>query len=622
MDDLKKSAPLVVWPCYEPPGQRITLTEEELVQHVLVIGSSGCGKTTLLRGAMDQLIGDISRSIGLLILDAKTDGTVEHVTEVAQRAGRDRDLFTLGPQGTHTLDLFGPLKTLEDVDRVTQRLLLSTDPILGENPFWQTSMGSLIAAALTLLLVRKRPIVFSEAVDFMRRWFLGLENGVMLAKPVTAIVEQAKREAKKPRVSQQLLGALDLVEVWRQLDPRTRSNLQSCLLNVLRPLLSAAAVRCFDANDRQTFSPALVAVGKLCVVSINAMTHPELATFVLRLARREFLDAVQARGDGHHPLCGLIADEFPLIVRPEDSDQLATLRSKGCFVLAATQGLAALANKIGPRLQQAIMLNFSTMVFMRTREVEAGEFATLTLGQQEQRSVSKRTDTWEESMTALWDKIRSGQPTWICVPGALGRLKPHQGFVAGSDGGRTERPVWFVPWFELTPQQAQPAANAVGAPQHVERLLSRSGVKPVLCSELVQAAARLDEHRRDKALAQAKDFFRSKACRIPAGLESLPACWLAGLPGILWASKKPHWTHIPYMISRLACEDGVLVMSFAQEQSPEDDRLTQWDKIRMTVNRNIYPSRWRRLKQRHRMLLQFARPDLHSELHASPTETL
>jgi hypothetical protein len=47
-----------------------------------------------------------------------------------------------------------------------------------------------------------------------------------------------------------------------------------------------------------------------------------------------------------------------------------------------------------------------------------------------------------------------------------------------------------------------------------------------------------------------------------------------------------------------------------------------WDKIRMTVNRNIYPNRWRRLKQRHRMLLQFARPDLHSELHASPTETL
>ena len=614
------NTPLVVWPCYEPAGQTIALTEEDLVQHVLVIGSTGCGKTTLLRGAMDQLISHESR-IGLLILDAKQDGTVEHVIEVAGRAGRERDLVVLGPQGTHILDLFGPLKTLGDVDLVTQRLLLATEPVGRDNPYWQTTTAAMIAAALTLLLVRKRPISFGDAIEFMRSWFVGLESFATLPKPVADVVEQGKREAKKPGSAPQLLGALDHVEVWKHLDPRTRSNLQSCLLNVLRPLLSAAAVRYLDANDRPAFSPALVAEGKLCVVSINALIHPELAAFVLRLARREFFDAVQTRGAGEHPLCGLIADEFPLIVRPEDADQLATLRSKRCFVLAATQGLAAIDDKIGFRLRRAVLLNYNTLVFMRTREEEAGELAAMSLGFQEQHPRRRRPETWEDSAVTIMSHSRSEHPReLICPPGALGRLQPHQGHVVAADGNHTRTPVWFVPWFELAAEEPSPGAHEGYASRYIESLMTRCGLNALLSSELVLATARLDEHLYEPALKQAEDFFRSKACLIPEGLESLPACWLAGLPGILWATRQPDWDRLPYMISRLECENGVLLLSFAQEQVAEDERLTLWDELRVEVNRNLYPSRWRRLKRRHRMLLFFARPDLRSVLESSPGE--
>ncbi len=102
--------PLIHWPCYEPAGQSITLTEEELVQHVLVIGSTGSGKTTLLTHALQQLI---PRGVGLLIQDAKCDGTVEQVRAVARACGREEDVVVLGPEGTHALDLFGPLRMLD-----------------------------------------------------------------------------------------------------------------------------------------------------------------------------------------------------------------------------------------------------------------------------------------------------------------------------------------------------------------------------------------------------------------------------------------------------------------------------------------------------------------------------
>ncbi|HZM01942.1 MAG TPA: hypothetical protein VFC44_02870 [Candidatus Saccharimonadales bacterium] len=40
----------------EPPGHRVELTEADLVQHILLIGSTGSGKSTLLIDTTRQLI--------------------------------------------------------------------------------------------------------------------------------------------------------------------------------------------------------------------------------------------------------------------------------------------------------------------------------------------------------------------------------------------------------------------------------------------------------------------------------------------------------------------------------------------------------------------------------------
>ena len=612
--------PLVVWPLYEPSSQRaISLDERALVQHVLVIGSTGCGKTTLLLSAAQQLIRSRLPTVGLLILDAKQDcSTLDLIVKAASQAGRSEDLVILGshPQATHALSLFGRLKSYEDVELLTQWLLLTTDPMGGENRYWQNTTASMVSAALTLLRVRRDlPITYTTAVEFMRCWFARTDPGGALAKPVADVVERAERESKKAGACSQLAGALDHVEVWRHLDPRTRSNLQSCLLNIIRPLVSAAASRCFAANDLLEFDPAEVADGRICYVTVNALSHPDLAKFVMRLARRQFFDTIQMRQRGPHKLAGVLADELSLIIQPEDSDQLATLRSRRTFVLSATQNLSGIDLRIGEHLRRSVLQNFNTLVFMRSREIELGELATLTLGTKEQRPRSRSGLGWEEGAVATQSRS-DDRAAWVCPPGALGRLQSHQGFVAGADGSRTELPVWFVPWFEAADEtESRRVAEGI-ASRYVERLMGRCGFKVLLPPELVLATANFSEHRYDHALMQAGNFFRSKACRIPEGLETLPACWLRALPGILWATRKPHWSHLPYMISRVACENGVLVLNFAQEEPSEDDHMTVWDEIRVTVNRKLYPCRWRHLKRRHRMLLLSARPDLRPALSA------
>ena len=46
MPHLPTDFPLPVWPRYEPAGHRVELTEADLVQHILLIGSTGSGKSS------------------------------------------------------------------------------------------------------------------------------------------------------------------------------------------------------------------------------------------------------------------------------------------------------------------------------------------------------------------------------------------------------------------------------------------------------------------------------------------------------------------------------------------------------------------------------------------------
>jgi len=378
----------------------------------------------------------------------------------------------------------------------------------------------------------------------------------------------------------------------------------------LKCLMGSAAARSFDPDSRPIFQPAQVATqNKICVVSANALTQPDLARFLMRLARRQFFDAVQSRGPGEHPYCGLIADELPLIIEREDADQLSTIRSRNGFVLAATQGLASLDERVGPRRRCAILLNFNTLVFMRTREQETGEFATLTLGNREPPPASKPKEGWEDStVKALSPRSDSKwQEKRIAPPGALGRLQSHQAYVVKSDGSRSPSPLWFVPWFELAgaPQPVVAASpNQQFSADHVEQLLRRHGIVQVLSKETLQAVFALDANMHSQFLTRAREFFLAADGSVPDGLETLPASWLAGLPGILGAMREPAWAQAPCRIQGVVCSDGVLLLRFAQEPAPANDgRVTRWDQIRLIVNRGLYPSRWRPLLRRHRLEL-------------------
>ncbi len=154
------------------------------------------------------------------------------------------------------------------------------------------------------------------------------------------------------------------------------------------------------------------------------------------------------------------------------------------------------------------------------------------------------------------------------------------------------------------------------SPEHIISLVQQGGLLPRRSSHLLAAALAQVETKEPfpELLYRARDFFANKAVFVPEGLERIPAPWLAQLPAVLWSTRKPHWSHLPYMIRSADFSRGVLCMTFPQELPCPEERMTAWDLVRVEVNCCLFPNLWAPLPARLEKKIWDTRPDLRAEL--------
>lgn len=152
--------------------------------------------------------------------------------------------------------------------------------------------------------------------------------------------------------------------------------------------------------------------------------------------------------------------------------------------------------------------------------------------------------------------------------------------------------------------------------QHVRELLQVHGWRAKLTPRLLTVAFQRSEGGdRDMLVENTRAFFRSRAVLIPSGLETLPSPWLKIIQRVLLGTLKPHWHHIPYMISSLRLCNHVLCVGFAQEIEQSDPRrTTRWDELRMTLNTSLLPNLWTPLSREDRTGIWFSHPELREDI--------
>lgn len=157
----------------------------------------------------------------------------------------------------------------------------------------------------------------------------------------------------------------------------------------------------------------------------------------------------------------------------------------------------------------------------------------------------------------------------------------------------------------------------LGSAQHVHWLFRALHWHAKLTPGLLYAAFQEPRKEPEHAilLEDTRLFFRQRAILIPEGLETLPSRWLETIPQVLLGTLKPHWHHIPYMITSLRLCNSVLCISFAQEgYASGGNRLTRWDQLRITLNRCIRPNLWSALSSKERLAIWNSHHELREEL--------
>lgn len=378
MSDLDRNA--VTLNCYDPAGARIEISERELLNHMLIVGATGSGKTSrIVLPVFDELCRGRN---GLLLIDGKGDPSFkEALLESSSRNGRS--IVEIDGSGGNGIDPFAPMRRrgLQGIEEVCECLCEGL-PVDIRNRYWDVVFKNVFENALRILFLTSPEFEYEEAVDWLYSYILSYSRNL------TSVVERIdtfknlifrKKLAEKGSV---VNGILKSHEMWENLDLRTRSNLQSMAVSVIEPLASEIALGYFSTEVDIDLGKVLDS-GAIVLVSVDAFGNRSFARLLATLVKSRCFRALMLRKEPDLSW-GLIFDDWTLCVSggldtcSSESAALPFIRSKRGFLIAACQSLSGIDRILGVQEREAAIANFGTLAFMRNRDFETDLLAART----------------------------------------------------------------------------------------------------------------------------------------------------------------------------------------------------------------------------------------------------
>ena len=460
-----KSEHGIVLPCYEGPNGlpvELSFSNTELCRSILLLGSTGAGKTTALRticrGLIDQQAQDTSMKPAMIVFDFKGDQqTIDLLTGWAERAGRGADVRVLSLTSEFAYDFFAGFGGLSDVREYVERLLFGCGLTNTRDVFWDEYRSGMLASALTFSRLLGMSHDFPAWSSHAASWLLA---DSLPADTKKSFVEFEKIVATMPPSAPDRALAQFAVATIRDweggLDHRTRSNVRATIGNALRPLLDPTVQHVCRAGASGYVNIAdAIAEGQIVILSISAFLNRSLASLIGKSLKADFYKAIFSRGNHsgtRHRLAMLVADEYHLSASVggalyDDAMALPLIRGFGAGLVAATQTLANLDSTIGTCARNVLLPNFNTALFFRTAEEATANWASGICGSRwdEVTTVEKQREHDVIGSTAWRERtfVRMVQRP-VCTLSALSHLEPGQAFVHRQFEPSPAGPVWLA----------------------------------------------------------------------------------------------------------------------------------------------------------------------------------
>lgn len=453
--------------CYEPAGQSVPMTEADILGHTLVTGGSGSGKTTrviypMLRQLIEHRASDSCFKPGLCVLDTKADGEAEALLRKAcLQAGRKSDLHLINCEDGGCIDLLNPVKRegLKGLKSVADLLSAST-PTSESNRYWEITFASLILLAIRLYHLTEDDPNYDDMVEFMRRYLLQFDIMSPSLKTKVRELLESDEDDYEPEINDIVNETIAAHKMWSILDVRTRSIFQSMAAPLIEGLSNPTARKIFSVGPPFDMDQ-VTSGGAVVLLSVDAIRYPEVAALATTVAKGQLYERIlerKFRGEPPKRLAGLVVDDWPLCAtgginsRYSDVSALSMIRSRGGFVVAATQGTASLDLRIGANSRRSALSNFANLFLLRGRDSELDGYAAAYFGERRRVHVDRTVNDRPPSTKRKDYPILYEREVFVpAVPvGSLARLPLGEAY-ALVGGEAYSQPLCLVP--EYAPQQ-------------------------------------------------------------------------------------------------------------------------------------------------------------------------
>ncbi|MBE2203968.1 MAG: type IV secretion system DNA-binding domain-containing protein [Chthoniobacterales bacterium] len=381
------------------------LSLEELCRHLIVFGTTGCGKTLyvllpLLRSLLARNADNPEKRAGALILDVKGD-MLEHIQAVMAAAGRSDDLLVIGRQGNSWVDPFvgQTPDSRAAAERIMQlvRGIHSTDRGGSYDDFWKENNRRLLQVAAVLTRARQLGDMhgiggIADALDLISRMrvemkrddddeagnernselLLDTESTVKLAEALGAISDFEAKLA----LEYLHFDTVDLASsTWGTIMNYARSYVSCLTASKLSQLFTPSAGWEFAPDE-------IMDHGRVVVVSLSRVHYgPEAEVFRTLIKTAFQTSALQRRhrfhfdGQNRRPVncvrpVYFVGDEFPSLMTPGTEDEgdsffLDKCRDSLISCILTAQSVSALsARALSSARVHHLLNNCATKVFM------------------------------------------------------------------------------------------------------------------------------------------------------------------------------------------------------------------------------------------------------------------
>lgn len=354
---------------WAPDADWIHLSDTALLHHVLVLGSSGSGKTQLLLSLLAQ---QIQRGGGCLMIDAKVDrGALLSILALCKAADRVDDLRILWPPNAAVSHTWNPLMRGKLPEVLSRVMALWGTGLRGEADFWRGQAHTALHAVLGAMKNINKHVTFNdlyialtsaEALLWLERNCSAATEAHSALASFLANFRNAKGQLNVDYMKRMVGGVPQYLSAYAWGELGSIMNATSPTLDVLEALKT----------------------GQIVYVALPILAETETATAMARMLIADLKQAVGAlQQDANRPRvpCLVLMDEASAYMNVEGVDRLfEQARSAGVGLVAAAQVVSGFA-QIDKSRQDFIFGNTATKVIMRLGDFNSAETMAKTVGE-------------------------------------------------------------------------------------------------------------------------------------------------------------------------------------------------------------------------------------------------